>query len=479
LPPLISTRWQTTLVALLFVASVAVLVFNSITAFAIPRAEEQVRARLVDAADRIAREAAASVPSTASQAAIVSQADHEKWSAFAAGVLRDFPGVEGGFYIGDGQNQFVGYAFPTDPHKPYERSRREPPPLETPYIRLQAQQSVDSPAGTVTVQALDVGPSRVLIATAPVRTTSVRTASAQTGPAEAAPIGVSRPAPAVAWVMYRVTGPEEQAARSRRFQLSTYLALAGIVVALALTISLGRNLRRERQIQDALRDDLRRSEHLASLGMMLASVAHEVRNPLAAIRSTVQLWQRLGDQARTPASLEAVVQAVDRLNMLVGRLLQFARPDNSIPAPVDLNSLIAETAALLRAKAAEQKVEIVTRLTTIPSLTGSAQGLEQVLLNLATNALEAMPTGGRLEFGTQFDAKRNLVQLEISDTGVGIPPEARERLFEPFFTTRPEGTGLGLALCREIVAQHGGQIRLEPREPTGTQCVVLLPSSRS
>ena len=210
-------------------------------------------------------------------------------------------------------------------------------------------------------------------------------------------------------------------------------------MALALTISLGRNLRQERQIQETLRDDLRRSEHLASLGMMLASVAHEVRNPLAAIRSTVQLWQRLGDEARTPASLEAVVQAVDRLNMLVGRLLQFARPDHSTRSPLDLNALVDETATLLRAKANEQKVEIATNLGEIPPLAGSAQGIEQVLLNLATNALEAMPSGGRLEFGTRFDAKRNLVQLEISDTGVGIPPEARERLFEPFFTTRPRG----------------------------------------
>jgi two-component system, NtrC family, sensor histidine kinase HydH len=459
LPPLISTRWQTVVVALLFVASVAVLVFNSVAAFLIPRAEQGVRTRLVEAADRIVREAAAPLHATASQTSLVSPADHERLAGVVAGVLRDFPGVEGGFYLGGGRNQFAGYAYPTDPHKAQERSRREPPPLETPYIRLQAQQSLDSPAGTVTVQALDVGPSRVLIATAP--------------------LGVSRPAPAVVWAMYRVTGPEEQADRSRRLQLSTYLALAGMAVALALTISLGRNLRQERQIQETLRDDLRRSEHLASLGMMLASVAHEVRNPLAGIRSTVQLWQRLGDEARTPASLEAVIQAVDRLNMLVGRLLQFARPDHSTRSLLDLNALVAETAALLRAKANEQKVEIATTLAEIPPLAGSAQGIEQVLLNLATNALEAMPSGGRLEFGTRFDAKRNLVQLEISDTGVGIPPEARERLFEPFFTTRPEGTGLGLALCREIVAQHGGQITLEPRQPCGTRCLVSFPGSLS
>jgi two-component system, NtrC family, sensor histidine kinase HydH len=455
LPLPIPTRWQTIVVSLLFVASLSVLIFNSVAAFLIPKAEQQAHDRLLDAANRVSQAVEGPLQSIRSGSSLLPESDHERLSNAVSTVLRDFPGVEGGIYLAGDRDQFAGYAFPTDPHKANERSRREPPPLETPYIRLQARRSLLLPPNDVPVQFLDVGPSRVLVATAP--------------------IGSKRPATAVAWLMYRISGPEQQAAQSRRFQLSTYLALAGIALALALTISLGRHLRQERAIQENLRDDLRRSEHLASLGMMLARVAHEVRNPLAAIRSTVQLWQRLPDEARTPASLEAVVQAVDRLNLLVDRLLQFARSDNSSRTTLQLNDLVADTAALLRAKAAEQHVEVVTNLSGVPPLTGSAQGLQQVILNLATNALEAMPSGGCLELGTRFDPKQKLVQLEIADSGVGIPPDVRKRLFEPFFTTRAEGTGLGLALCREIVAQHGGQIALEPRDPRGTRCLVTLP----
>src|SRR5207237_6949394 len=115
---------------------------------------------------------------------------------------------------------------------------------------------------------------------------------------------------------YRLTGPEQHRAQVSRYQVSTFLALGGIVSALVLTWRLGHNLGKEREARERLREELRRSEHLASLGMLLAQVAHEVRNPLAGIRSTVQLWQRLPDESRTPESLEAVIPGVDRRDAL-------------------------------------------------------------------------------------------------------------------------------------------------------------------
>src|SRR5262249_52738633 len=147
----------------------------------------------------------------------------------------------------------------------------------------------------------DVGPSRVAFLTEPV--------------------GRRRPAPLAAWVMLRLTRPDDSQARLTGYVASSALALSGIAVALLLAWNLGRCLRRQRRGGGGRRDGLRRAEPLAGMGRLGAGVAHGVRTPRAAIRSTVQLWQRLPDAARTPASLEAVLAAVDRLNAIVTRLL--------------------------------------------------------------------------------------------------------------------------------------------------------------
>ena len=113
----------------------------------------------------------------------------------------------------------------------------------------------------------------------------------------------------------------------------------------------------------------------------------------------------------------------------------------------------------------------------LPPVAGSAQGLRQVLMNLAANALQAMPEGGRLRCRTRA-LPGGRIELVVADTGPGVPAEVRARLFEPFFTTRPDGTGLGLALCREIVVQHGGQITLDDDTPIGATFRVVLPIIR-
>jgi signal transduction histidine kinase len=277
-------------------------------------------------------------------------------------------------------------------------------------------------------------------------------------------------------MMFRVTGPEQQRSQVYRYQISTFLALGGIMLALTLTWNLSRTLRKNRADRERLRDELRRSEHLASLGMLLAQVAHEVRNPLAGIRSTAQLWERLPDEARTPESLKAVIEAVDRLDGLVSQLLYFSRSENADRQRVDLNSVVGETFDLLRAQASQQNVRVESDLDPrLPAIRGSAPALRQVVLNLAMNALQAMPQSGRLSCRTRLDDSHRAVELEIGDTGPGIDPTTRARLFEPFFTTRPKGTGLGLALCREIVLQHDGRIELVPGQPHGTVCRVIFP----
>jgi signal transduction histidine kinase len=291
------------------------------------------------------------------------------------------------------------------------------------------------------------------------------------------PIGSSRPARATTWAMVRLTGPVQLERQVHGYQISLALALAGLLLAILLTLHLVRSLRRQAHAEENLKLELRRAEHLAALGKLLAGVAHEIRNPLAGIRSTVQLWDRLPDPARMRDAKDAVLAAVDRLHEIMSRLLYFARTDSSNRQPCSLNRIVEETLKLLEAQTVSQGVTVDLRLSPAdPCIMGSPSALRQVVLNLVTNALQAMPDGGHLRCAIIHDKAAGTASMEVSDTGHGILPEARSHLFEPFFTTRPEGTGLGLALCQEIVAQHGGRLELAPPEQAqGTTFRVILP----
>lgn len=449
--------WQLVVVGTLFLGSIATLFINSLTAYLQPGQEAKIRLIMEEASHRLANavspEFEASIPDTGP----VSAATNQRLEDLTQIVLGPYPGIEGGFFINHDLNEFAGYAFPTGPaHGPRHEKRRDPPPREEPYIRVQAEQSSNQEGTVPLVQIRDVGPSRVAVATMPV--------------------GIRRPARLVTWLMYRLTGPDQYHTLARRYLVSTILAIAGIVASLLIMLNLQRTLARERQSQDRLRDELKRTEHLASLGLLVAQVAHEIRNPLAGIRSTVQLWQRLPRESQTTESLQAVVTAVDRLDELLTGLLTFSRRDSLDRQSIDLNTVVRDVAELLRAQAVRQGVHLDATLDSRPAMIfGSAKQLRQVVLNLATNALQAMPHSGRLTCRTRVSAK--VVELEIEDTGEGIDPGIRSRLFEPFFTTRSHGTGLGLALCREIIIQHDGQIELESAEPHGTLCRVTLPST--
>ena len=368
--------------------------------------------------------------------------------------------MEGGFYFFDGNDGlFAGFAFPTERHHPPHREvRRTPPPRETPYIRLQAEQSATADDHDPLIQSRDVGPSRIVVATTAV--------------------GAERPAPLVVWLMCRVTGPEEQRSTVIRYQVSTILSLAGLISALVLTLGQRQRIKKEQEAREALHEELRRSEHLASLGLMLAQVAHEVRNPLAGIRSTAQLWQRLPDMSHRPESIQAMIGAVDRLDHLLTGLLNFSKSEMSDRALIDLNQMFDETASLIRAQAVEQGVQIELQLApNVPQIWGSSSGIRQVLLNSCNNSLQSMPHGGRLLCRTEVLPDRKAIQIEVEDSGTGIDPSLRSRLFEPFFTTRDQGTGLGLALCREILLKHGGTIELHDSKPHGTICRMIIPIS--
>jgi signal transduction histidine kinase len=297
-----------------------------------------------------------------------------------------------------------------------------------------------------------------------------------------------------AWVGEMQVEEEDLLHRRQRASDRAYLiavtagmagGLVGVVAAGAFFWTLRRHLAaraRAAAVVREQREELRRqAEALKEAGrrkdQLRMMLAHELRNPLAAIRSTVQLWQRLPDAARTPASQDAVLAAVDRLNAFVGRLLQFARAEEE-HRPVDFNAVLGEALDLLQAQAAAQGVSVQRDLTPdLPPVSGSPGALHQVALNLLTNALQAMPHGGRLCCATHHDRAARTVEFRVSDTGPGVPAEDRRHLFELFFTTRPEGTGLGLAVCREIVTSHGGTIALDETAGAGASFVVTVPAA--
>ncbi len=233
----------------------------------------------------------------------------------------------------------------------------------------------------------------------------------------------------------------------------------------------------------ALEAERRRLDRLAALGEMAAVVAHEIRNPVAGIAAGVEYFTR----NMTPGSPEfegaAMIQGeIERVNRIVEDILFVARPLQLNLAPENLLAVVESVAqrcqALFKAGRTDTAIHCPADL---PLLSLDRQRLEQVLTNLFTNAVQAMPGGGRLTIDINaVDQNRQgrKVVMAVTDTGPGIPPDVQRRIFEPFFTTKTKGTGLGLAVARRIIEEHGGAIRVESEAGRGTSFFVELPVER-
>jgi signal transduction histidine kinase len=171
--------------------------------------------------------------------------------------------------------------------------------------------------------------------------------------------------------------------------------------------------------------------------------------------------------------LDIIGEEADRLNRIVGDLLAFARPAPAALRPEPLDRVIDDAA---HSAGIDPRISVEREVAPdLPAVPMDAHLLRQALLNLLTNAVQAMPTGGTLSIAARLDG--DWVRVDVSDTGGGIPEELRGRIFEPFYTTRPTGTGLGLAVVKRILDDHGATIRIEPGDPVGTRFVVRLPRS--
>jgi signal transduction histidine kinase len=224
--------------------------------------------------------------------------------------------------------------------------------------------------------------------------------------------------------------------------------------------------------------DMLRAEQLAAVGQLAASVAHEVRNPLTAVKMLVELALR-GRQPKplTPDDLRVIHGEVARLEQIVQSFLDFARPPTPRRVECDLRDVVASALDLAQARARQQRVALAARTpeTPVPAAVDRDQ-VRTVLVNLFLNALDAMPQGGRLDVALTAGADGG-VRLTVADTGTGIPPEMVGRLFTPFASNKPTGTGLGLSISRRILEEHGGTLTAANHPEGGACFTILLPAN--
>jgi len=227
--------------------------------------------------------------------------------------------------------------------------------------------------------------------------------------------------------------------------------------------------------QRAVKEQLTRAEHLAEIGRLAASLAHEIKNPLAGISGAIQIIrdEMRRDDPHRPI-LHEILGQIGRLDATVKDLLLYARPTPPRAAPLVLGNVVGRVLTILREEPSLQKGRITQGTFAADAMVRADDTqMEQLLMNLILNAAHASGEGGTIHLGVARHA--DLVRLTVTDRGGGMSDEVRNRAFEPFYTTKAKGTGLGLSICRRIVDAHGGNIELESRVGQGTRVIVDLP----
>jgi len=243
----------------------------------------------------------------------------------------------------------------------------------------------------------------------------------------------------------------------------------------AALVAVGRDLT-ERRLLEA---QLFQSAKMASLGVMAGGIAHQLRNPLGVASAAAQLLLRepnnreLGQECA-----QKIYEGIKRASAIIESLLRFARPDGGAFNAIQVNEVINDTVAMLRHQANLSQVQVEAELgDNLPTVNANPSALQQAFTNLFLNACQAMPTGGRLTIRSRLAEPAGCVAVDFADTGCGIPKENLTQVFDPFFTTRPvgKGVGLGLTIAYSILQQHGGSIQLHSSVGKGSTFTVLVP----
>ena len=230
------------------------------------------------------------------------------------------------------------------------------------------------------------------------------------------------------------------------------------------------------EIQE-LKREVERSQRLASLGRLAAGIAHEIRNPLSSIKGFATYFrERYRDVPEDQKTAEIMVQEVERLNRVIGQLLEFARPMSVRKRATSLQTVIQHSLKMIERDAQAKNINIKMNLSPeVQEVSIDPDRINQVFLNLYLNGIEAMEDGGTLSVDLYPDEDGRQIKIAVSDTGTGINKEDLVHIFDPYFTTKQSGTGLGLAIVHKIIESHKGEVKVESEPETGTTVTIILP----
>ena len=222
--------------------------------------------------------------------------------------------------------------------------------------------------------------------------------------------------------------------------------------------------------------EVRKQDRMKAISTLAAGMAHEIKNPMTSIKTFAEyLPQKYNDPEFRSKFQRIVADEVDRVNHIVGQVLEFAKPTEPELKPVSAPEILDETLNMLNNSFITHKIDVLKSYPAIPPILADKKQLKQVFLNVFLNSIQAMPSGGTLKVSTSLlNGADGRVAISIQDTGHGIKPEDLPRIFEPFFTTKESGTGLGLSIVHGIVKEHGGDVKVESRLNEGTTVSVIL-----
>jgi two-component system sensor histidine kinase HydH len=231
------------------------------------------------------------------------------------------------------------------------------------------------------------------------------------------------------------------------------------------------------EIQE-LKREVERSQRLASLGRLAAGIAHEIRNPLSSIKGFATYFrERYKEVPEDQKTAEIMVQEVERLNRVIGQLLEFARPMSVRKKPTSIQTVIQHSLKMIERDAQAKNINIRTHLSPdIQEVSIDPDRINQVFLNLYLNGIEAMEDGGTLSVDLYPEEGAKQIKISVSDTGTGINKEDLVHIFDPYFTTKQSGTGLGLAIVHKIIESHKGEVKVESEPEKGTTVTIILPA---